>query len=124
MNIQTASAVKELQTRICKQEAAVNSAREEMDAANKRFGEASGLLGGLRARLKELTTEAPQPTVTEHALLRYCERMYGIDLEKVKADILTPATVNKINALKSCKLEIGPGVHIVVKQRVVVTVEA
>lgn len=124
MSAKSASEIKELQTRIAKQEAVVASLREEMRIAASNHGSADMLLNNLRNRLKELTTEAPEPTVTEHALLRYCERLYGIDLEKVKADILTPATIAKINALKSAKLEIGPGVYIVVKQRVVVTVEA
>ena len=124
MSAKNSHEVKELQSRIAKQEVTVKAMEEDHKAATKRYLEANSALATLRARLKELTTEAPTPTVTEHALLRYCERMYGIDLDKIKADILTPATIAKINALKSAKIEIGPGTRIVVKDRVVVTVEA
>lgn len=40
-------------------------------------------------------------TVTEHAILRYLERVKGIDMEELKKEIVSPLTLMKINALGS-----------------------
>lgn len=39
--------------------------------------------------------ESQELTITEHALLRYCERILGINIEDIKKEILTPE-LNKL----------------------------
>jgi hypothetical protein len=40
-------------------------------------------------------------TVTEHAILRFLERVKGIDMEEVKKEIVSPLTLMQIKALGS-----------------------
>lgn len=47
-------------------------------------------------QIKELESIANTPIVTEHALLRYCERVLHIDLEQVHADILAMRSEDKV----------------------------
>ena len=43
-------------------------------------------------------TETRIPKVSEHALLRYLERFYELDLPKLRAEILTPEVCGQIAA--------------------------
>jgi hypothetical protein len=44
-------------------------------------------------------TRAPiTPRVSEHALLRYLERVYGLDVEALRREILTPEICGQIAA--------------------------
>jgi hypothetical protein len=36
------------------------------------------------------------PTISDHALLRYIERVYGVDIEAMKAALLTPSVITAI----------------------------
>jgi hypothetical protein len=65
----------------------------------------------------------PDPTVTDHAMIRYIERVMGIDMEALKARILTPETRAFIDQFGSGKFPVAPGYRLVVKNRVVITVE-
>lgn len=39
---------------------------------------------------------APEPRLSDHAILRYIERAYGIDIEAIKAKIMTPTVIQAI----------------------------
>lgn len=71
--------------------------------------------------IHDLTGEEAEPVVSEHALLRYLERVKGIDLDAVRDEILDGRR-SSIRQLGSCKFKTGDGLTIVVKDRVVVTV--
>ena len=61
-------------------------------------------------------------TVTDHALVRYMERVLGIDLEEVRTKMFTDAQRQIVSTLNSCILPIGEGQAAVLKNRVVVTI--
>lgn len=60
----------------------------------------------LRTTIGQVTSElarrealdAVVPTITDHALLRYMERVHGIDIAALKADLLNGPLVNAIRA--------------------------
>ena len=45
--------------------------------------------------------QSQELTITEHALLRYCERVLGINIEDIKKEILTPELNKLIDTLGS-----------------------
>lgn len=63
-----------------------------------------------------------QITVTDHALVRYLERVLGIDLNEVRQKMFSDAQKVMVGALGSCVLPIGNGQAAVIKNRVVLTV--
>lgn len=81
-----------------------------------------------RAEMEEINTRMSDMhkkdiVVTEHAILRYVERVMGIDTEAIKARILSPENRRAIGFAGSCKIK-SDGLTFVVKNRAVVSVIA
>lgn len=112
--------LKELKTRKAKLEAERNRLKLEMNEATKLYTECRNKLEAIAAQIKQATAK---PTVTEHATLRYLERKCGVDVEAVKAEILTEKVAEYIRQFGSGKFPIGDGMRAVVKENVIVTVE-
>lgn len=70
------------------------------------------------------TTEPAPPTVSDHALVRYIERKYNLDLELMKAEVmpLDRNLLNSIKALGDGKYPVGDSHRIVVKGNTITTV--
>lgn len=64
-----------------------------------------------------------QPFVTEHAILRYLERVKGLDLGAIEREILTPERVAMIKnvSIGRCELKTN-GIRLIVLDSAVVTV--
>ncbi len=98
------------------QSKASNSQRQTADWRSK--------VQQLAAQIEEATAIAPEPIVTEHAMLRFLERVYGIDLNQIKETILTQGLVMAVNQFKSGKFPIeGYECRAVVKDRTIITIE-
>jgi hypothetical protein len=78
--------LKRLQTRLAKIDAELESARREVSRLDKERVEAIRAVRRFEERQKELV-------VSEHAMLRYLERVRGVDLEEVKRAILDAKAV-------------------------------
>lgn len=60
----------------------------------------------LRSTLGRVTAEIQRreandaiiPTISDHALLRYIERVHGVDVDALKAELLTPSLTNAIKS--------------------------
>lgn len=63
-----------------------------------------------------------EPKISDHALVRYLERIEGIDMDEVRAKILDEATIKKIQFAKSCDI-ISNGYTLIVRDSVVVTLK-
>lgn len=59
--------------------------------------------------------------VTDHALVRYMERVKGIDLDAVRREILTPERVAMIKA-GAVRIKIEGGNELRIKESAVVTI--
>lgn len=60
--------------------------------------------------------------VTDHALVRYLQRVVGLDVEAFRLTMLTPAQLKMAKTLKECDIPLGGGVTAVVRGGVVVTI--
>lgn len=78
----------------------------------------------IEARIKELEqpVEAGPIIVTEHALLRYLERVYGIDLDGVRGEIIAGAE-STIRFMRDGQIQRPEGHTLVIKNMTVVTVK-
>lgn len=84
-----------------------------------------------RNRLKERFTlpkgKRPQPpakhTVSDHALMRYFERVLGLDIEAIRSGILTAEQDALVRSGVECKVKLANGIYAVAKGGVVVTIK-
>jgi vacuolar-type H+-ATPase subunit I/STV1 len=88
----------------------------------------------LKSRLTDLNTQLSSinqkikqvksvPVVTEHALLRYIERVLRVNLQEIQERILTKELVGHMQSNGSGDFVIAPGVWAVIQDRVVVSIE-
>ncbi|HEB41819.1 MAG TPA: hypothetical protein ENI08_02240 [Candidatus Dependentiae bacterium] len=58
---------------------------------------------GIRVKLNELDKKVEfankEPSLSEHAILRYLERVEGIDIEKLRSEIMTTKVIEMIKML-------------------------
>lgn len=123
MSIQQTHLLKQLESRRAKLRVEADVAEKTWLEAKKAFDSAQLRVTEIDQQIAQLSASAVEPVLTEHALLRYLERVKGLDLAQLKAEILAPDTVLKIKALKTCRLAIGGGVALIVDSGVVRTVE-
>jgi hypothetical protein len=105
----------------------VSGLQQESERLERLLGETETAIGDLRARLGQVRVElqrrlrpSPEPRVSDHALLRYIERVYGVDVDAARSEIMTPAIVT---ALKSGASAVTvKGIRMVAKEGVIVTV--
>ena len=104
----------------------VSELQAETDRCEASLGEAERVMSDLRTRLNEIRAElskrlkpSPEPRVSDHALLRYVERVIGVDTEALRAEILTDGVRA---ALKSGATGVTiNGVKFIAKDGVIVT---
>lgn len=109
MNVQTMTRTElaairdETDTKLANVTAEIAAIKAEMSARLSGFNAEEQRL---RTTIGQVTNElarreamdAVVPTITDHALLRYMERVHGIDIAALKADLLNGPLVNAIKA--------------------------
>jgi hypothetical protein len=103
--------------------------QDESVRCESAMGEAETILADLRVRLGEIRAEiakrmrpSVEPSVSDHALLRYAERILGIDMEEMRSQILTEATKSALR-MGASGVTVN-GVKMVAKDGRIVTVLA
>ena len=121
MSAQVSATLKQLQSRYAVLGAEYAGVIEEQRAVSKKQIQIQAAMQSIEKQIKELS--AADPLVSEHALLRYLERAKGIDIEQLRAEVLTPELVAMIKTIKSGKVPMPGGLRAIVKNSVVVTIE-
>lgn len=75
--------------------------------AAEKSGAAHAVVRALREQIKQLEhrIKEVEPVVSEHAILRYLERVRGLDLEEVRLAILDHRTVDSIKFARNGKIK-------------------
>lgn len=115
--------LKALQTRLAKAEADFQSAVEDLKVAQSAKDKAKSLRDRLAEQIKDFEQKNTGPVVSEHALLRYFERVYKVDLDEIRNEILTAEVRAFIDMFPSGKIP-SKDCRLVVKNRTIVTIEA
>jgi septation ring formation regulator EzrA len=121
MGVKDRQRLKYLQTSLTELETTLPTLKEKAQVANQNYSRAQNDLAQLKHRIKTLQNK--EVIVSEHALLRYIERVMGVDLEEIKNQVLGPETLALIGKLGNGKYPIGNGVRAVVKNNTVVTIQ-
>lgn len=84
-------------------------------------------IGAARAEFQAINTElakrkrpAPEPRLSDHALLRYLERVKGVDVEAARREIMTPSIIAAVKALATSV--IVNGARFLVREGTIVTI--
>jgi hypothetical protein len=122
MTAATSEALKGLQTRIAKTREEIAGIDAELLVLHNKKSAANGVLTDLRNQAQALIDKAKEPVVTEHALLRYCERVLDVDLDNVRRQILTPKLIEAIDFAGTGRFKLGNGIEICFRDRVVTSI--
>lgn len=76
----------------------------------------------LEARLDDMRGLPEKPGVTDHAVLRYLERMHGMDVAKIRQEILSPEVCKIIDKMPTGTFPINEHCRLKVRDRTVVTI--
>lgn len=123
--VQTAQELKGLQTQLAKARAEEATLKTEAAALQRKHTHARQAVQALERRIEELSRTAPEPTVSEHAMLRYLERVKGVDMEAVRQEILGNGTAEAITFAGNGRIKKGgTDITLIVQNSVVVTVKS
>ncbi len=111
--------LKELQVRLAKLEASLHRLEQERRDLARVYGNTLEYIQNIRGEIAKMKVV---PVVSEHALLRYLERKFRLDLEKVRKDIMPDEIIPIIERLYSGKIPVDDSHVIVVKDMVIVSV--
>jgi ABC-type lipoprotein release transport system permease subunit len=114
--------LKGLQVQLKQAEALVSTSEIETKSCQKREAEARRQLKSLQERVKQLEANNAEPIVSEHAILRYLERVKGIDVEAIKQEILDENASKHIKFAKNGTLK-RAAYSLIFRNNVIVTVE-
>ena len=112
--------LKGLKTQLSKATAELKVISDERSRLQSEYDRKRSLIDRLNREIAALTSA--DIIVSEHAVLRYIERVLGINTEELKTNILPEKTKEQIKVLGSGKYPVE-GHRLVVKDNVVVTVE-
>lgn len=119
MRIKDSLSLKSLQGQRETLMAQLKDASRECAEASARERQLRERLKRIEQKLKALEADA-EPKVSEHALLRYLERVKGIELDTIVQEILSPSHLSIIRAAPNCTINVK-GIKFIVKNGTVVT---
>lgn len=122
MSIKNSHELKQLESRRDKLTVEVEHLLKQKKELDQNYCDKKKKLEEIHKEIKKLRTTSPEPIVSEHALLRYLERVKGIDMLAIKQEILTEKVVAAINQFGSCKIGNGSGLKYVVKDRTIISI--
>jgi hypothetical protein len=113
--------LKQLQRLIGEAEKTAEKLTEERDAINQKL---EGQLSLIANSKQELARLSQRIVVSEHAILRYLERVRGIDLDDIKKEILPEHVEAQVRTLGNGTYPVGQTHKARVQNNVITTVTA
>lgn len=114
--------LKQLQTQLGKAQADLQAAKQEQQEASRKVTRCHEIVESLKKQIDTLPKEGL--VVSEHAMLRYFERVLGYDLSDIRTKIITPQTEEATKVVGSSGLFPCDGGKVRLKGGVAVTVIA
>jgi hypothetical protein len=111
-------------TSLKKRLAKIDVSLDEMKAEQRQLTARMNELLEEKKRLEDLieTLIPKKLTVSDHAILRYIERVMGVDVDAIRQLIASEKVENVVATLGDAKVPLGNGAFAVVKNHAVVTV--
>jgi hypothetical protein len=113
--------LKQLAVRRDQVERRLKALREELSVLDQKMRTEQRDLGSIDAQMSRLKQKNKVIVISEHAILRYLERVKGVDIEATKREIMPPSAAKAAQALGPGEYQAGTH-SIKVKDNVVVTI--
>lgn len=104
--------VSELKARADKLTSIIGNCERDLAAARTELQE-------VQAEIRKKTAPKPKPTISEHALLRFIERVLGFDVESIRRRVMTEGVVSAME--KGATAVTIEGVRFIVRNNTIVT---
>jgi predicted nuclease with TOPRIM domain len=117
------SLLKQKQTYLNKLNGEIEAKKTEKSHLDKELNVLIGKQKALNEEIKKLQENSGELIISEHAIIRYIERVIGININDIKEAIYSETLINQVSILGNGNYPIGNGVKAVVKNNVVVTIE-
>lgn len=115
------STAKELNSQLKIIEGKIDAKKSEVSNTQKDLALLQKQADGIKTKLQSLATK-DRPAVSEHAMLRYMERIMGMDIKQVEMSILNDSITKMISELGNGTYPHHEGFKVVVKNNVIVTI--
>lgn len=123
MSLKKSQELKQLKSRSTKLTVECGELDKQVKKLQRKFNSTSNELSQLDKKIKNLeSSSCGDLIVTEHAVIRYIERVMGIDLVQVTSQILTKDVEQMAKSLGSGKFPTGNGFRAIVKGNSIVSV--
>lgn len=120
MSVENKETAKYLNTRISVYKSKIHSKEQELSESRKELNDLKETLCKLNKKLESLSKENVE--ISEHAILRYLERVKGINIVEIRKEIVSEKNFNAIKTLSNGKFPEN-GYKLVVKDNTIVTIE-
>jgi len=121
MAIKGKEELKKLNTLQVKLQSEIEAIKIEREILNNKLQSAERNLGKIREEIKKLK-EGSKIIVSEHAMLRYIERVLGIDLKEIERRILTDEVKEQYKIVGNGRFPINDEFRVLIRDNVVVTI--
>lgn len=115
------AALRSLSRRLREKQAEIDQIRESIKEKTQQLKVAERQRHALITQIHNLRSDVEGPLLTEHAVLRYFERVLGFDMQRVRSRILKDHTIDQIETLGSGHFPVEGG-RLVVRKGTIVTV--
>ena len=121
MAIKGKEELKKLNALQVKLQSEIEAIKIEREILNNKLQSAERNLGKIREEIKKLK-EGNKIIVSEHAMLRYIERVLGIDLKEIERRILTDEVKEQYKIVGNGRFPINDEFRALIRDNVVVTI--
>ncbi len=110
-----------MQTRKAKLESTIADSKLTLEDAKSELNKYTSQLASVNNQINQLKDK--DIIISEHAILRYMERVMGVDMEAIKERVLTNTVKTMIGNMGNGKYPIDGGGKAVVRNNTIITVE-
>ena len=121
MAIKGKEELKKLNTLQVKLQSEIEAIKIERESLNNKLQSAERNLGKIQEEIKKLK-EGNKIIVSEHAMLRYIERVLGINLKEIEKRILTDEVKEQYKIVGNGRFPINDEFRALIRDNVVVTI--
>lgn len=111
--------LKQFKSRLSKLNVDLEASKDELIFIQDKYNLIKQQIKDIKDKIKNIKKD--KVILTEHALFRYIERFYEIDINKIKDEILRDKTINKVLTCGDGTYPLQNGMKIIVKNNTIVT---